>query len=134
MNNMKEQHKTSQTRKRILIVDDHPVVRQGLAQFINLEPDLEVCEITDSKFTCSNFFHERRFVLCKTCLSNRRQRIYHQRGVSGGNHKCNPPNPGRQDLPERSCGSEIPTQDARKDQSGRFQRISMGIMTMLIVL
>jgi DNA-binding NarL/FixJ family response regulator len=43
MNDMKEQHETSQTRKRILIVDDHPVVRQGLAQFINLEPDLDVC-------------------------------------------------------------------------------------------
>jgi len=30
-------------RKRVLIVDDHPVVREGLVQQINREPDLQVC-------------------------------------------------------------------------------------------
>jgi len=30
------------TKRRIFIVDDHPVVRQGLAQLINYEPDLAV--------------------------------------------------------------------------------------------
>jgi DNA-binding NarL/FixJ family response regulator len=30
-------------RKQILIVDDHPMMRQGLAQLIALEPDLAVC-------------------------------------------------------------------------------------------
>ncbi len=30
-------------RTRILIVDDHPIVRQGLAELINHEQDLEVC-------------------------------------------------------------------------------------------
>src|SRR5262249_10295257 len=29
--------------RKILIVDDHPMMRQGLAQLINNEPDLEVC-------------------------------------------------------------------------------------------
>ncbi|MEJ0090136.1 MAG: response regulator transcription factor [Limisphaerales bacterium] len=30
-------------KKRIFIVDDHPMMRQGLAQLIGAEPDLEVC-------------------------------------------------------------------------------------------
>ena len=30
-------------RARILIVDDHPIVRQGVAQIVNLQPDLQLC-------------------------------------------------------------------------------------------
>ncbi|MGI9074002.1 MAG: response regulator transcription factor [Bryobacteraceae bacterium] len=30
-------------KRRVLIVDDHPIVREGLAQMINREPDLTVC-------------------------------------------------------------------------------------------
>jgi DNA-binding NarL/FixJ family response regulator len=30
-------------KKRILVVDDHPIVRQGLALLINREPDMLVC-------------------------------------------------------------------------------------------
>jgi len=30
-------------KRRIFVVDDHPIVRQGLAQLINSEPDLAVC-------------------------------------------------------------------------------------------
>jgi DNA-binding NarL/FixJ family response regulator len=30
-------------KKRVFIVDDHPIVRQGLALLINREPDLSVC-------------------------------------------------------------------------------------------
>jgi DNA-binding NarL/FixJ family response regulator len=35
--------KTTQNKTRILIVDDHPIVRQGLAELINQEEDLLVC-------------------------------------------------------------------------------------------
>lgn len=30
-------------KKRILLVDDHPVMRHGLAQLVRMEPDLDVC-------------------------------------------------------------------------------------------
>lgn len=37
------------TRRRVLLVDDHPIVRQGLMQLINREPDLEVCGEADTE-------------------------------------------------------------------------------------
>jgi len=30
-------------KRRVFVVDDHPIVREGLAQMINREPDLTVC-------------------------------------------------------------------------------------------
>jgi DNA-binding NarL/FixJ family response regulator len=33
----------SEKRKRVVIVDDHPLFRERLAQLINQEPDMEVC-------------------------------------------------------------------------------------------
>jgi DNA-binding NarL/FixJ family response regulator len=43
---------TSQAKKcRVLLVDDHPIVRQGLALLIDREPDLCVCGEGDSAHT-----------------------------------------------------------------------------------
>lgn len=36
-----------QRKARILIVDDHPIVRQGIALLINREPDLHACSEAD---------------------------------------------------------------------------------------
>ncbi|CAM2965151.1 response regulator transcription factor [Rariglobus hedericola] len=36
------------TKRRIFLVDDHPITRQGVAVLINQEPDLEVCGEADS--------------------------------------------------------------------------------------
>lgn len=34
---------TAAPPKKIMLVDDHPMMRAGLAQFINKQPDLEIC-------------------------------------------------------------------------------------------
>jgi DNA-binding NarL/FixJ family response regulator len=34
---------TASSKARILIADDHPVVREGLAMHLSMQPDLEVC-------------------------------------------------------------------------------------------
>ena len=39
------------TRRRVFIVDDHPIVRQGLAQLINNAPDLTVCGEGEDAYT-----------------------------------------------------------------------------------
>ena len=45
---------SGRVKAKILIVDDHPVVRQGLIQLINQERDLTVCgEAGDSQGTSS---------------------------------------------------------------------------------
>jgi len=36
------------SRRRVLIVDDHPIVRQGLKRLIDQEPDLCVCGEADN--------------------------------------------------------------------------------------
>lgn len=40
---MPNENKDSQAKARIMIVDDHPLVRQGLAQVVNLQVDLQLC-------------------------------------------------------------------------------------------
>ena len=39
--------RTGKPATRILIVDDHPIVQQGLSSLLSQEPDFEVCGATD---------------------------------------------------------------------------------------
>ena len=43
MTNMRRENSSKLAKSKVLIVDDHPVVRQGLALLINRETDLAVC-------------------------------------------------------------------------------------------
>jgi len=45
---MPAKKKSEPAKKRLLIVDDHPMMRQGLAQLINNEADLAVCWEADN--------------------------------------------------------------------------------------
>ncbi len=40
---MKSNKTPANTKKKLLVVDDHPMMRQGLAQLITNEPDLVIC-------------------------------------------------------------------------------------------
>jgi len=40
---LKAKHKAALRRRRIVLVDDHPILRESFAQLIDLEPDLRVC-------------------------------------------------------------------------------------------
>ena len=40
--------RTTKAKRNVLIVDDHPMMRQGLAQLINNEPDLVACGEAES--------------------------------------------------------------------------------------
>lgn len=49
--------------KRILIVDDHPMMRNGLAQLIGNEPDLKVCAEADTAGQAIDFVAKQKFDL-----------------------------------------------------------------------
>jgi len=56
-------------RSRILLVDDHPIVREGLAQFINHEADLTVCAIAANASEAMELVAEHKPELVVTDLS-----------------------------------------------------------------
>ena len=43
MNAKKERHSTDKNKVKILVVDDHAIVREGLIRLINQESNLMVC-------------------------------------------------------------------------------------------
>jgi DNA-binding NarL/FixJ family response regulator len=45
---MKNNPKTKKIKAKIMIVDDHPIMRRGLAELINLENDLIICGEAES--------------------------------------------------------------------------------------
>src|SRR5215510_7432033 len=45
-------------KRRVLIVDDHPIVRQGLRRLIEAEPDLEVCGETETAREAKSLIRE----------------------------------------------------------------------------
>lgn len=49
-----------QTRKKILVVDDHSVVRRGLVTLINEQPDLEVCGDAENESEAVELFRSRK--------------------------------------------------------------------------
>lgn len=42
-----QQNRFGSNKKKVLVVDDHPIVREGLADLINKEKDIEVCACTE---------------------------------------------------------------------------------------
>ncbi len=46
------------SKRTVLIVDDHPIVRQGLAQLINQEKDLEVCGQAEDAHEAMQAIHQ----------------------------------------------------------------------------
>src|SRR5205807_2564243 len=36
-------HSSTKSKYKVVLVDDHPILREGFAQIINQEPDLQVC-------------------------------------------------------------------------------------------
>src|SRR4029078_3897727 len=48
------------TKRQILIVDDHPIVRQGLRRMFEAEPDLAVCGEADSELVAREAIRARK--------------------------------------------------------------------------
>ena len=61
--------KLTSTKKRVFLVDDHPIVRQGLAQLVNSEPDLVVCGQGEEAYESLRAIKEARPDLCLVDVS-----------------------------------------------------------------
>jgi len=61
--------KVVQNKNRILIVDDHPAVYQGLMQLINYEPDLVVCAMAENTSQALNSIEKQPIDLAVVDIS-----------------------------------------------------------------
>jgi DNA-binding NarL/FixJ family response regulator len=48
------------TKRRVVLVDDHPLLRQGIGQLINQEPDLEVCGEVEDRAGALKVIHSKQ--------------------------------------------------------------------------
>ena len=72
MKKIKKRSPAKNKKVRILLVDDHPIMRRGLAELINLEKDLVVCAEADSIQTALELIkrHEPHVALVDLSLKN----------------------------------------------------------------
>ncbi len=72
MKKIKKRSPAKHKKVRILLVDDHPIMRGGLAELINLEKDLVVCAEADSIQTALELIkrHEPHVALVDLSLKN----------------------------------------------------------------
>ena len=94
----KKTHEDPPTRTRVLIVDDHPVMRHGFAQRINLKPNLYVCtNVGTATRRCTRSTRSKRMWYWWTSLGRRRRRedpggfghqdtVYADRCIGAGVH------------------------------------------------
>lgn len=61
--------KTKTSRKRLLIVDDHPMMRTGLGQLIDNEGDLKVCAEADNAGQAIHIVSKQKFDLALVDIS-----------------------------------------------------------------
>jgi len=51
---------TTTTRKAVLVIDDHPLLRQGLAMLINQQSDMEVCAEAEEGHAAMQFIAQKK--------------------------------------------------------------------------
>jgi len=73
MNDNNEQSNKREHKTRILIVDDHAIVRQGLIKLVNEEPDLVVCAKASNTDEALNALEKQQIDLAivNICLESR---------------------------------------------------------------
>ncbi len=71
-------------KRRIFLVDDHPIVRDGLAQLINADSDLEVCGCASGVDEALKALRDRSKDILTLVLSMHDERYYAPRALRAG--------------------------------------------------